>query len=665
MKKRFCIFLLLTLFMVSLFGIDGPNFRTALRYAQVARGLTMEGEFSEALTQVEKGLAYDENFSDLLYIKAFCLSALDEKKYLAKECVEKAVINNSYREINPQQGRILYASYLADTMECEKALEVLDATPVIFTSDSEYLRALANYRLGNYSAARRNISNGRKVFGGDTRFPLLFFSMESPFYVDVKLVEQLLKLLDKWKNEPEILVYASKFVEAEKQLEMLKEYESLVGENISFEYVLTALECQYLEQNVAVEKFISLMKKNIIKQNYVERLINYPLTEDCIKTIQEFMTTSSYVLSQDFTKDTVADFFVYYENGKLCKTEFYEKQDDRLTFQAQIKENSVTSVNYEKFNMDFDYYKYPDVERMKFSTGENIHLVSNEIHIKLLDILPFEKISSEASEINMVNIVSPISTNYTFDNFIENISSFTTPTDERRNGYILFTVLNGNITSGNYYNENGKQFAFTAFDNGLPIFRNVDGDDDGNFEITEYYNFNKNDYKNYQSENEKIVMDKNLFGTLRSPFGLYLEKIEADLNKDYICDYFEIFKENNTKICGWDTDGDGIDDIGFVNYPDGCFDIFYKDFVTKENVYCKLNNNVPISILKNNIEYSVTKDHTYDLYWIGDIPENSIATYLIENVQDVLGVQVYEVDGIKIIATKVGDYLFGEVIDVD
>lgn len=665
MKKRFCIILLLTLCVVSLFCKDGPNFRTALRYAQVARGLTMEGDFSEALNQVEKGLAYEENFSDLLYIKAFCLSALGEKKYLAKECVEKAVKNNSYREINPQQGRILYASYLVDTMDCEKALDVLDATPVIFTSDGEYLRAIANYRLGNFAAARKNISNGRKVFGGDTRFPLLFFSMENPFNVDLKLTEQLLKLLDKWKSEPEILVYASKFVEAEKQIEMLKEYEALVANKKSFEYVLTSLECQHLEQNVAIEKFIGLMDNSVIKQNDLERLLKYPLTDENINTVFEFMKNSSFILSQDFTKDFVADFFVYYEKGKIYKTEFFEKQDDRLTFRGIIKDESVASVNYEKFNMDFDYYKYPDVERMKFSTGENVHLVSNEIHLKLLDISPFEKLNDEKSQVNKVTLVNPIYTNYTFDNFINNISRFTSPTDERTNGYILFTVLNGKITSANYYNEIGKQFAFTAFDDGLPIFRNVDGDDDGNFEITEYYKFNKEDYTNYQSAEEKIVMDKNLFGTLHSPKGLYLTKIEADLNNDYICDYFEIFKENNTKICGWDTDNDGIDDIGFVNYSDGYFDIFYKDYISKENVYCKLKDNIPVSMLKKNIESPVTKDEVYDLYWIGDVPENNIASYLIENLQDVLGIQIFETDGKKIVATKVGDFLFGEIIDVE
>ena len=216
MKKFFLVILIIFALEYFSSAVDNASFRTALRYAQVARSLSLEGKWTEALEQTERGLAYEKNFSDLLYLKAYSLAALGEKKYLAIDCVKQAVENNLWREINPDSARILYANYMSDTNRSGEALKILDSKPAIFSSDAEFIRAKSNYRLGNFSAARKNISTARKVFTGDERFALLFFQIENPYDTDVLLAKQLVKLVDTWKRfAPEILIYASHFVDEE------------------------------------------------------------------------------------------------------------------------------------------------------------------------------------------------------------------------------------------------------------------------------------------------------------------------------------------------------------------------------------------------------------------------------------------------------------------
>jgi hypothetical protein len=73
-KKIF--FLILFVVSVSLIFAENlsssqlANRRTAIRCAEVAKSFLMEDNFSQAFSQAELGLAYDETISDLWYIKA-------------------------------------------------------------------------------------------------------------------------------------------------------------------------------------------------------------------------------------------------------------------------------------------------------------------------------------------------------------------------------------------------------------------------------------------------------------------------------------------------------------------------------------------------------------------------------------------------------------------
>ncbi|NLM01536.1 MAG: hypothetical protein GX220_08825 [Treponema sp.] len=659
MKKFFLVILIIFALEYFSSAVDNASFRTALRYAQVARSLSLEGKWTEALEQTERGLAYEKNFSDLLYLKAYSLAALGEKKYLAIDCVKQAVENNLWREINPDSARILYANYMSDTNRSGEALKILDSKPAIFSSDAEFIRAKSNYRLGNFSAARKNISTARKVFTGDERFALLFFQIENPYDTDVLLAKQLVKLVDTWKRfAPEILIYASHFVDEEEQKQMLLEFEKI--NKISLDYIIFALETQLKTADEALNLFATIGNKNF-KQSQLEKFYSL-LIENTHKEIYfKLLNNYSGIVTKDYSKDYIEDFYAYYENGQLIKVEFFEIQDDFLTFEAEYKNNEIIKLDYSKYNMNFEYSKYPDVSRIKFETGEDVILVPNEIQFKIIEHINFQ----DKSNITFIfpEYVFENAKQLTFKNFINNVAGFKTTTDERVNGTIHFTVLNGQIITANYYSSTGNKFAYAAFENGLPLFRNVDNDMDGRFEVTEFYSFDEQNYINIQTEKEQHTMGKILFGTLHPPKGLYLSKVVCDLDGNSINDYFEIYKENNTKVCGWDIDDDGVYDIGFSNDAQGNEEIFYRDFTTGKNVYCVLKNHKPVLIKKQNMEIPVTKDDSYEFYWIGKVGKNNEAKIIMQKLNSSYGLDIFEIGDKKIFAFKVNGFCFGEIID--
>ena len=128
------------------------------------------------------------------------------------------------------------------------------------------------------------------------------------------------------------------------------------------------------------------------------------------------------------------------------------------------------------------------------------------------------------------------------------------------------SVLDG-VPQSALYSANGKVYAHSQFEDGLPLVRLVDSDGDGLFETTEHYGMTDDLSKMYITESDEMQIITNLFGTEAKGTGFYVKLIQLDIDGDTIPDFSEEYTEGFGKISSWDTDSDGNWDVRYTKKP--------------------------------------------------------------------------------------------------
>ncbi|MBP5464499.1 MAG: hypothetical protein J6Y13_04935, partial [Treponema sp.] len=215
--------------------ISLANRRTALRCLEAAGNYASQSAWSAAASQAQMGLSYDESVSDLWYIYAVAVQKSGGSKAQVRGLVKQAIDGNNWVNYNRDNARILYADILSDTGKSEEVFSVLDSNPPVFSSSAEYIRAKAYYRLGtpeSYTAARNKISNARKIFPDDTRFPQLFFTYEDPTDDDPVVCRLAASFINQMKlydestkdDDAELEIMAAAFARGDERKKLLQSF---------------------------------------------------------------------------------------------------------------------------------------------------------------------------------------------------------------------------------------------------------------------------------------------------------------------------------------------------------------------------------------------------------------------------------------------------------
>ena len=183
--KKVSVFLMLLicfpLAVVAASSAGAANRKTAVRCLKLAENYLSSRDFENAMVQAELGLSYDDTVSDLWYIKAAAKSGLGAPRAEVLPLAVKALTEGEWVDYNRDGARILYADLLCDTGEGAQAVAVLDANPFIYSSDAEFIRTKAYYRMltpESIEKARGKVNAARKIYPADMRFPRLFFTYE-------------------------------------------------------------------------------------------------------------------------------------------------------------------------------------------------------------------------------------------------------------------------------------------------------------------------------------------------------------------------------------------------------------------------------------------------------------------------------------------------------
>ncbi len=637
-------------------SVQRANRRTAVRCLSLAKSYLSSGDFENALSQVELGLSYDENVSDLWYIKAAAMSQKGEARAFLIPLVQRAVTEGEWVDYNRDSARILYADLLCDTGEYIQALAVLDTNPRIFSSDAEFIRAKSYYRIGtedSVSKAREKINTARKIYGNDMRFPELFFRHEYSIMKNMekmenaekesgdgtgdgfsenpssalvrKIADSFIAKMPEYENpDDELEIYAAIFASGERQKRLLEAF-SAHGLRHPL-YAGIALENGLLTEGEAWDYFSSFADGKI-SLSLLEDFLPHITDKDTAESVREYLNAYSGTLTLDTNGDLEENLTVVYSRGRPESFFWDSANDGIIEWNVKCDFGVPETIDLTDGNIRLSYGTYPGIVEALYKSAryENGAAVFR-IHDGEMSWSPFDiKTSALVKGLFDFDFYIPFpeenSSHLNAGLFLSSCYSYEVPTEERENSFIRFSVLDGQI-QGSEYIQDGRLYASGAFVDSLPETRSVDNDGDGVFETTEFFGFDpENEYETSLADQEQLMT--NLFGLPASGSGLFVRMIQIDRNQDTVPDFTEEYLPLGGKITRWDNDYDGNWEISYKKYPQEkgsplVEESEFLSFFEKESVKITSIDGVPSGVSVGGTERKVTKGSYDGFYWIGE-----------------------------------------------
>ena len=668
---------------------DRANRRTALRCLEAATTYAARENWNAAVSQSRLGLSYDEEISDLWYIWAVSLEKNGGKRGDILPLVRTAIEKSNWVNYNRDNARILYADLLSDMGQSEEVFAVLDSNPPVFSSDAEYIRAKAYYRMPGSAAranARNKISSARRIFPDDTRFPLLFFK-----YEDVGSSEDSVRALVS-AFVPQIVDYAEAVPDRNAELELYAacfaddSYRKKILESFSARglvhpmYARIALQAGLMGEKEAFE-YIASFADDSLDYEYIADFMPLIKDESVKAEAREYFTAYGGTLTRDTTGDGIPDLLVSYYRGRPQSISFdgnqdgYPEWDVACDFGVPISGILHDANALDAKDAEFSWRGFPCLSSfaLKDADGKIVNtfeLVDEELVWTPVRIEQDARISSSCDVQFFFPVLNVTERNMTFEELVKASASFTLPTKERENAYIRVMALHGQLQVANYY-SNGVFYAHATFNDNLPAMRLVDSDGDGVFETTEYYDVIPIDEMYIHSEEDERTITTNLFGTPSVGADFYLRMVQVDRNGDTIPDFTEEYVANGGSVSSWDSDGDGNWNIRTSVYrsADGLVktqeDLFFDD-ATNSVIKVVSSNGVPSVVSVGNKTLPVSKDEKEEIYWLGEKGSPEIALlaseYFATHTAQGLSTILVGKDGEKMLAVHIGEYVYGKVI---
>ena len=681
-KKQFFCILFCSVFELCLvfpqnLSSSAANRKTAVRYLKVAEQYLASKNWTEAASNAQLGLAYDDSISDLWYISSLSKKSLNEPLYKIIPSVKKSLDCADWVDYNKDSARVFYADLLSSTRQAEKAIDILDAEPFIYSADAEYIRSKSYYMLNDFAQARNRIDAARRIYPDDMRFAELFFKFEyangGRNEENEKLADIFISSLSFYKNPgTDLEILAAVFATGQKKLRMLKSFNA---RNLrSPLYAVAALEdSSLLTEEKALDYFYSFCNDSI-DFDLLLKFSSLLKNEQNKNNFAEYLNQYNGTIYKDTDGDLIYNLTVEYSRGRPQKIVYDGNQDELEDWTSDCDFGVPYKLYLADGNIELEYANWPFVQKTVYkdenlSDGYKIifNLLPEEFSWTPFLIAADETIKNNFDFDFFVPVVKEKQNPVSAVELLQSSSSYEIPSKERKNASITVSLFNGKNQIARYF-QNGKMYAQTQFYNGLPDFRTVDMDGDGLFETTETYGYKKG--QNFNSKDDELQIIQNLFGESSENSGIYVKMIQIDLNGDTIPDYTEEYTAGEGKIASWDFDGDGMWDTRYIKSPlsdDGTLTeaaLFYDPF-TKELVSVVSKNGKPFSVSKNGKTEKVIKAKNFALYWIGSEGTDSDAEKILKTVNQssVMSVCTVVQNQLKrMLAVRVGQFVFGQIL---
>ena len=670
------------------------NRRTAIRYLQLAKQYASQKQWTEADSNARLGLAYDDSIADLWYIRAVSrFNTGTETKAAVLPLVVTALTEAEWVDYNRDSARIFYADLLSNMLQFDAALATLDSEPFLYSADAEYIRAKCYYNLGGeyVARAREKIDTARRIYPADMRFAELFFLYEYPLNRTVlqaaasgtqteslappvrKIADAFIIALGSYKKpSAELELYAAIFAEGEKQSRLFKSFKA---RNLTAPlYAEYAVRLGLLDQNAALDAFFAFADEKI-SLSVLEQFVSV-ITEDVLKTdLYEYLNAYHGTIVADPDGDGIENLVVVYNRGRPEQITYDENQDDVEDWTAACDFGVPLELHLKTEGLDIQYGNWPYIQSAQYAMRDHTALHFNVVADTLrwspfaMDTVPLIKtrLNLDFFFPQMNDDIPPVSA----PELLHASSSYTLPSQERQGALITVTLLDG-VAQTAQYAVNDVLYAQTQFENGIPVVRAVDTDNDGLFETVEFYGFSPDRKQTVLSSADEMQIVANVFGSPSAGTGFYVRMIQIDTNGDTVPDFTEEYLDGEGKISSWDTNNDGNWDVRYVKYAaaeDGVLreESFFHQPLTDSVVSVAFENGNPVSVRDGNRTLAVVRTNRDGFYWIGERGADENAQKIMQTVNQTAG------QGVSIIvenaATKermlgvrIGAMIFGEML---
>lgn len=687
MIKRFIVVsLALTMALVQLHSeaavTASTEQRTALRYLETTRTYIENNRWNEALSQSNLALAYDDSISDLWYYNALARNAIESVKTSVLISCKKAIDNNNWFGYNRDNARILYADLLSDSHGEKSALDILNKVPYISNADAEYIRAKSYYRQNNsisINLARKKIAEAVRLYPNDGRFPLLFLKSEYLIALKNGQVDQSVQKLanyfimqrshylengslDDVNLKNELDMYFCIFARGSDKIRLLQSFDS---RQLKHElYPAEALKAHIYDDDEAFSYFESLASNGPVNARNLENLIDLITDKDVCDKFADFLSSFNGSLLTDIDGDGVDDCIIKYNHGRPSEINFDIKQDGSYEWTFSCDYGIPFAASFADAKVELSWTYYPSIASISYRDDNNDEVLRFNVLPAALNWSPvIMNTSRKARRLELDFFIPSINTNIKFptdEQLMANSSGYEIKSNERKNAKIYFGLLDGKIQFADY-TVAGKLYARTQFDDGVPVSRVIDNDNDGIYETTEIYEYAKN--SDEAKDSRKVL--SNLFGFAALDSDIYLKSVQINAKNDVNADFMEeYYPSTDGKIASWDENGDGNWEMRYAKSGSTESSMFYRNV---DNVLVTVISEagIPQKILRGKEELPVKQDSN-GLFWIKVVGNEEDSKIVIEKLNQI-GEQgvciIAKADrDYSIRAVKVGEFYFGEII---
>ncbi len=670
----FVTFVLACSFVFSQNSGTSANRNTALRCLKLAENCLIGDDWENALKQANLGLSYDENISDLIYVKAVAESKSGKTKADILKLVNLAFEKNDWVGYSKSGARIILADLLCDTGNYDASLNVLDSDPLLYNADAEYIRIKNYYRMSSEQSinnARLRLNSTRRIYPADSRFPEIFFMFETlllnenekrngqyeiPEIVKTVSAAYIAKLPDYSGQNPQMELMASFFADKDLQTRLIRAIDAKNQTEHPLLAVAGLKNGLYTEEQAIAEFFDSY--DGAIALDMLENLVYLIKSTEAQQILIEKLADFSGDLIIDENYDLQSEIKVSYEKGRPLAISYDKNNDGVIDLYSSCDLGAPAFVHYYENKSEIFYDGYPKVAKVSFvDDNYDFNFIYDDFTYQPYSL----EVNSILKEIG-VDLYVPVFNGTVSSPKIETVamkaSNVQLPVTEREGAKVLFTIENNRLVFADYYDGNLK-YATCDFTTGYPYNRYVDYDNDGYYETTETYDVIPEN-AGYDLEKEQSLV-QSIFTKLLDSSSIFLQKVSIDRNGNTVSEFCEQYLEYNGKVDFWDNDDNGVWDCQYIRYPQK-----EGESLVEETIYYGKNglqellintiDGVPVKMLAGNNEVLVYAGKLDNFYWIEDKgseeQEKSVFEYIkkgiIQGAIDIVQTQDSRISVIKV-----------------
>lgn len=684
MKKVISVFLFLMIpfYMLNAESsfVNSANRNTALRCLKLAESCLVGNDYENALKQAELGLSYDENISDLIYLKAAAEISMGRTKSEVIQVISEAFEKNDWVGYSKNGARILYADLLSDTGRFNESMDVLDEGQMIFSADAEFIRIKNLYRMGteaSVNSARLKLNSARRIYPSDLRFPNIFFMFEFVYLMENNKINNgyeipdvvrsissfyIKKLPDYTGEHLELELLASFFAEKDEKNRLVN---AIYSKNQTENPVLAiaGLDVGLFDDQQAFDMFFEMSGESVsleLLQILLDKIQNVEVQNQ----LMEKMLNFSGILEIDENYDLQNELIVEYELGRPKSIKYDKNNDGVIDLFSTCDFGAPAFVYFAQENAELFYDSYPSVSKISFKDRDfTLNFLHDDYYFSPYSLIPDSYIQKLGLDFYVPYLNQQIAYPSSDDLFAK-ASSVTIPVKERDDAYVVYTLADGKFVNADFF-EKDLRYAYCDFGTNLPVSRFADYDADGYFEIVEIYDEVEKSSSLYDS-----TLIENNFSILLKDYPLYLKKILIDRNGNTFYEFTEQYLENNGKICCWDNDDDGVVDCQYIRYP-----AEIDESLVEETIYFEKNGSpdlilstldgVPVKMILKNSEVMVYAGEKNGLYWIEDEGTPEMENLILQQISSDIAqgtIELLKIEDKRISVILVGKNLYCKVL---